>query len=535
MLNIVDRPFPGQLELIHVVESDDLFLEESDVIWFRVLRDLDWRLLLDAAVQYYEALWHFNRDQSQEQSRKKDSAPLAPNPETREQARQRLLHSRCTLDPSQPILATNDTVPLAPVHVNPDMIRPGHTPLRLSGRAPKDFFAMLKAFLGVMIMGRPGEPEFAFAELSNNPAFARTCGFTLYDAEFGYRASDVPSQRKLEQFDQIMTANGLWGHVSVEQVRRNLESGVLESSTIGVHDTTHYHAFSSMEVPVVEGQTKNGKPLKKSHPRTTKGCRCPQWEDCRHPWISADEGAGTVVKAGHKMYWAHKCSTFALSGLVEIPLDAVAMMDAASHDSRSLVAHLERIEKLYPRVMSQLEIVLDDSALDDQMIRKELMERFGLELIVEPNHRGRKAILSDLPRGIDHITGGGTPVCQAGFPFDLLGSRRNLEQFLFRAPNDADGIPVCTECPQRSNCIRSTAQYRHLSIPFARLPFIDQEFPHLSKLFKRLTAKRTVIERVQKLMKFDYGDDRLSKRGTPAYQAILDKTLFAMHVVLAIA
>jgi hypothetical protein len=220
---------------------------------------------------------------------------------------------------------------------------------------------------------------------------------------------------------------------------------------------------------------------------------------------------------------------------VEIPLDAVAMMDAASHDSRSLVAHLERIQKLYPQVMSQLEIVLDDSALDDQMIRKELMERFGLELIVEPNHRGRKAILEDLPKGIERITGGGTPVCQAGFPFDLLGSRRNSEQFLFRAPNDADGIPVCTECPQRSNCIRPTAQYRHLSIPFARLPFIDQEFPHLSKLFKRLTAKRTVIERVQKLMKFDFGDDRLSKRGTLAYQAILDKTLFAMHVVLAIA
>jgi len=29
---------------------------------------------------------------------------------------------------------------------------------------------MLKAFLGVMIMGRPGEPEFVSAELTNNPA-----------------------------------------------------------------------------------------------------------------------------------------------------------------------------------------------------------------------------------------------------------------------------------------------------------------------------------------------------------------------------
>ncbi len=61
-----------------------------------------------------------------------------------------------------------------------------------------------------------------------------------------------------------MTANGLWGHLSVEQVRQNLETGKLELSTIGVHDTTHYVAFSSMEVPEVEGRTKNGKPMKKS-------------------------------------------------------------------------------------------------------------------------------------------------------------------------------------------------------------------------------------------------------------------------------
>jgi hypothetical protein len=520
--------------LIQIVESDDHFLDECDILWFRLLSDLDWKPLVPVAVQYYEALWQFNQDQLLKGLEKRKADP-ASNPETKEQAQQRLLLERCTFDATKPILAPGEATLREPIHVDPATIRPGHVPLRLCGRAPKDFFPMLKAFLGVMIMGRPGEPEFASAELTNNPAFARTCGFTLPVPDFGYRASDVPSRRKLEQFDQIMTANGLWGHIAVQQVRQNLESGKLELSAIGVHDTTHHHAFSSMEVPEVEGRTKNGKPLKKSHPKTTKRCRCPEWQDCPHDWVSADEGAGTVVKAGHKMYWAHKSSTFALAGPVEIPLDAVAMMDAASHDSRSLLAHLERIKSRYPEVMEKLEIVLDDSALDDQVIRKEILERFGLALIVEPNHRGRKAILSDLPKGIDHITKGGTPVCQAGFPFDLLGSRQNSEQFLFRAPDDADGIPVCTGCPQRSNCIRSTAQHRHLSIPFAHLPSIDPEFPHLSKLFKRLTAKRTVIERVQKLMKFDYGDDRLSKRGTPAYQAILDKTLFAMHVVLAIA
>ncbi len=189
-----------------------------------------------------------------------------------------------------------------------------------------------------------------------------------------------------------------------------------------------------MEVPEVEGRTKNGKSMKKSHPKTTKRCQCPQWQDCPHDRVSADVGAGAVVKAGRKMYWAHKVSTFALGGPIEIPLDAVAMMDAASHDSRSLVPHLERIETRFPDVIKNLDIVLDDSALDDEAIRKQVKDCQGLDLRVEPNRRARKAIEKDLPKGIDRITGGGTPVCEAGFPLDLLDVRKKLEQFLFRAP-----------------------------------------------------------------------------------------------------
>jgi hypothetical protein len=41
------------------------------------------------------------------------------------------------------------------------------------------------------------------------------------------------------------------------------------------------------------------------------------------------------------------------------------------------------------------------------------------------------------------------------------------------------------------------------------------------------------IERLHKLMKYDFGDERLTKRGNAAFQARLDKTLLAMHLVLA--
>jgi len=522
---------PRQIPLIHVVESDDRFLAEADVLWFSILRDLDWRPLVPVAVQYYEALWRFNQDQFTERLKKQKATPV-PNPETKEQARQRLLLERATLDPTRPVLAEGEASFREPVHVDPEAIRPGRVPARLRGRTPKDFFPLLKSFLGVMLMGRPAEPEFVHAELTNNPAYARTCGFTLPVPGI-YQATDVPSLRKLEQFDQIMTKNRLWDALAVDQVRRNLESGKLELSKVGVHDTTHYEAWSSMEVPVVDGRTKNGKPMKKSHPKTTKPCRCAEWEGCPHPWVSADDGAGTVVKAGHKMYWAHKASVFALVGEIEIPLDAVAMMDAATHDSKSLIAQLERVRSRYPEAFEKLVVVLDDSALDDEAIRKKIKDRFEIDLRVQPNSRGRKPILDDLPRGIERITPTGTPVCKAGFPFDLLGVRKETEHFLFRTPTREDGEPVCTDCELRDGCIRTTAESRHLSIPFARLPFMDPELPHLSKRFQREMARRTVIERINKLMKFDYGSHRLSKRGTAACQATLDKTLFAMHVVLA--
>lgn len=58
---IATEKTPVQLPLIHVVETDDLYLQElEDVLWFPVLRDLDWRLFVPVAARYYEALWQFN-------------------------------------------------------------------------------------------------------------------------------------------------------------------------------------------------------------------------------------------------------------------------------------------------------------------------------------------------------------------------------------------------------------------------------------------------------------------------------------------
>ena len=75
---------PSQLPLIHVVESDDLYLaKQSDVLWFDLLRNLDWKQFLPVAIEYYEALWRFNQNQADQRQQRVASASTAvPNSET---------------------------------------------------------------------------------------------------------------------------------------------------------------------------------------------------------------------------------------------------------------------------------------------------------------------------------------------------------------------------------------------------------------------------------------------------------------------
>jgi hypothetical protein len=528
---------PQQLPLLHIVERDDVYLAHAeDVEWFRRLRDLQWEPWLPVAAQYYEALWLFNQEQVRGRAQK---AAAVPNTETRAAATLRLVTARATEDASAPVIAPPAPAPLAVAHVVSLSLRPGVVPARLAGRPPKCFFAMAKAFLGVLLRGRPAEPEIVHDELVSNPAFARTCGFTLpgakpLDPRVEPASSDVPSLRKLEQFDQIMTACGLWDRLALDAVRANLASGKLEKGATLVHDTTHHEAHSQRTAVELPAKTEGGKPRKKSHPKTTKNCRCDDRRICSHPWISADAGAGTVVKTGGVMHWAHKASTLCFAGQ-GVLLDAVAMTDAATHDSRSVEPHLARLFARLPELTGVVKRLLDDGAADDKALKDQVKTDFDVELLTPQNPRQRKALTNDLPRGIAKITPTGTPVCIAGFPMDLLGCRHTSGHFLFAAPNGDDGRPVCEGCPLtlKARCCQPGTQRRHASVAFERLPWIDPKMPQLSQRFATAMAARTVIERVHNLMKHVYGEPRLRRRGTASAQATLDKTLWAMHVVLA--
>jgi hypothetical protein len=526
-----------QLALLHVVESDDLALENrEDVLWFHLFKELDWRTLIPAAVQYYEALWHFNQEQAYARQKQKEE-PLPPNTETQAEATLRLIAEGPTFDRTVPIAHEVELPDRAPFHVNPDALRPGVVPFRLVGRRPKDFFSLFKAFLGVPLLGRAAEPENVHAELTNNPSYARACGFTQPDPNGEYHQTDIPSLRKLQQFDQIMAREGIWRMTAIAEVRRNLETGKVQIETELAHDTTGYEGWSSQQkthLPEeLAKQKRRGRKLPKvqTHPKTTKNCRCPDREVCGHPWVFADPGVGVVVKGTGKRIWGHKASTFGFprQGIL---LDAVAITDGGVHDSRCLMPHVNLLEKIHPEVLKRVKTILDDGSLDGKPHRREMKDKFDIELITPKNPRSWQEILKNLPNGVQRVKRNGVPVCEAGFPFDFVGRRIAEERFLFRAPDDSDGKPVCEGCEHRSVCLTKGGSRRHLSFPYHRLGMIDPEAPHLSVRYLKKLARRTVIERIHKLMKFDFGDERLRRRGSTAFQAMLDKLLLAMHLAI---
>jgi hypothetical protein len=327
-----------------------------------------------------------------------------------------------------------------------------------------------------------------------------------------------------------MRQAGIWDQIKVSEVKTNFQTGVIETEKELVGDTTHYHAYSGFETLTYEDEKGNLK--KKSQSKPTKGCRCDDWSSCPHDWELSDDGAGTVVKSKTKMYWGHKASVIGLPKQ-GIAIDAVAIMDAASHDGQTFLPHAKHVFERYPELSASIERVLYDSACDDAKLKAQFEDDLGVELKASFNPRRSKPITIDLPRGIEKITPYGVPICLAGHELDYKGIRYDSEKFIYEAPRQDDGISVCVSCIQRGDCCnRSTQSGRTITVSFESLAHINPNDPPMAKRFKAIMSRRPSVERMIKRLKCDLGDDRLSKRGNESFQAYLDKTMIAYHLLI---
>ena len=281
---------------------------------------------------------------------------------------------------------------------------------------------------------------------------------------------------------------------------------------------------------------KEKKPKRKSQSRTIKNCRCPEPETCRHEWVLSDQGAGTVVKGGRvggkRKYWAHKAAVLCTAP-AGIPLDAVAMSDAASHDGTALVPQLRSVFETYPELKGKFTTVLADTAMDDAAAKQTVRDEFGLVVKTPTNPRSIKTITTDLGRGMKSLSPTGTLTCQADREMPYKGVRFVEEKFLYEAPRLSTGEVACLTCPLRDMCCRSdTKGGREVEIPITYLPHINPSDPPMSRRFKAVMRHRTSVERAIKRLKLDFGDDHLSRRGNDAFQAHLDRSLTALHLLL---
>lgn len=530
-----------QVPLFHHVHEDDEYLLNTIAgEWFQILYSFPWKEYRKPAAAYYDALFDFNQRQriraSNEDSVEQEGKGTPSNKETKEEAKHRLLFDRATMqmngDTPPQILYNGQVFEVEIPMVNPMTLSPGEAPVRMAGRQPKCFFGMLKSFLGAALMGFPAEPEHVYLLLTSNPSFARVCGFAPKenDRPWIYSAQQIPSQRKLEQFDQIMRESGLWGAIKIDEVKSNLQSGVIDKENELVGDTTHYHAYSGYETVTYDDE--NGNPKKKSQSKVTKNCRCDDPSTCDHDWELADDGAGTIVKSKTKMYWGHKASIIGLPKQ-GVALDAVAIADAATHDGKTFFPHVKQVLEQHVDLATEIERVLYDSACNDADLKAQFETELGVDLVASFNSRRAKTVTEDLPRGIDRITPSGVPICLAAYEFDYKGIRYDNEKFIYEAPKHEDGSSVCMKCDEKPGCCKSSTQSgRTITVSFDTLPHIDANDPPMAKRFKAIMIRRPSVERMIKRLKCDLGDSHLSKRGNESFQAYLDKTMIAYHILL---
>lgn len=522
-----------QIPLIQIINQDDqILLDSPNAEWFKILYDFPWYEYREVAAKYYDALYRFNINEAM---KRQDKAMENENEvfETKKEAAQRHLYGRATMqngkDKDNIILYENEGVESAEPIIDPKSIAPGIVPDRFGGRKPKCFFALLKSFLGTVLMGFAPEPEQVHLLLNGNISFVRVCGYAPKLERDEYCHKHVPSLRKLEQFDQIMREWGLWDVIKVDGVRRNLEEGIIKKENELVGDTTHYYAYSGFET--VSYTDEKGKGHKKSQSKVTKRCCCEDWRLCRHPWELADDGAGTIVKSNHKMYWGHKASVIGLPRQ-GIPLDAAAIADAATFDGETFYPHIQKVFETYPEITPWIDNVLYDSACDNKELKEKFWEDMGIELKASLNPRRKKVITKHLPRGIKFITPYGVPICMAEHEMDYKGMRYENGKYIYQAPLGDNGLTVCINCKHKEDCCPHSNSGRIITVSFDLMPHIDSNDPPMAKTFKAIMKRRPSVERMIKRLKCDLSDDRLSKRGNASFQAYLDKTMIAFHILL---
>jgi len=513
--------FAAQVVLFE--EPDDYVVENNpDVAYTKVLDKFDYNLFQDEEKLYYQALADFNRKLVKKLKEKKSQQQHKVVQKA--EAYQELLFEMIEQQPRKTILFEIPSITREESHHN----------YTGAGRKPKNFYALVKAFLGVSYMGLKNSPDVVHSQLINNPSFARKCGFKyIIDVETKDCQYNIPSLRKLQQFDQIMNLYGIWDQMKWKIVKQNLTNGTVEIEPDLAFDPSHVEANSSFTV--AESDTENGKKVKKAVGKLSKRCGCTDKNNCPHDWEVTDHGCGVVVKSTSEKYWAHKAS-FVGFPQSHVPIDAAAINYAATNDGQTLIPHLQRLQQQVPLVIEKIDRVIADGPFNTASNKNFVKEKIGALLYAPINAKNINVPSAKGIKGIDHFTKNGVPVCDAGLPLEMKGRELIKQRYIWGPPlSDSKNktIVACSHCLMKKDCC-PTSQGRTLRTNASDFPQIDWDNPQHLARWKKQYRKRTAIERMIKIIKVDYGVEHFNKRDSLNFQGHIDKALLALHILLSL-
>jgi len=511
-------------------EPDDYVLENNpEVVYVSVLDDFDFNIFTEEEKRYYTALADFNRKLVKKQKKNDSQENNTDKSETKEDAYQRLLFEIIDKDPCKESvlyeIPSMGLVDIKKVHHNP----------KGAGRKPKEFYALVKAFMGVSYMGLKNSPAVVYSQLINNPPFARKCGFKyiVYE-ETKHSQHNIPSLRKLEQFDQIMNLYGIWATLKWKMVNRNLDDGTVNVEEDLVFDPSHVEGNSGFTT--VKATDEKGKKLKRAVGLLSKRCNCSDKDNCEHSWEVTDHGCGVVVKSQNKKYWAHKAS-FVGFPKSQVPIDAAALNFASTNDGQTLIPHLKRLQRHVPIAVEKANRIFADGPYNTIDNKEFVRDEIGAVLYAPINPRNIKVPSAENIKGIDHFTKCGVPICDAGLSLEMKGRDISNREYIWGPPliiNNNKTLTACSHCLLKINCCPQ-GQGRTLRTQASDFPQIDWDNPqHLSR-WKKQYCKRTSIERMIKQLKVDYQVEYFNKRDSLNFQGHLDKSMLALHILLSLA
>ena len=108
------------------------------------------------------------------------------------------------------------------------------------------------------------------------------------------------------------------------------------------------------------------------------------------------------------------------------------------------------------------------------------------------------------------------------------------ERYIWVAPDDAEGQPVCASCTLAGSCLEK-GERRHIRVGRKDQPQINWDHPQHFARDRARYGKRTGVERAIKRLKVDLNGEYLTHRDAHRVQAHLDRKLLTLHILLAAA